>query len=445
MGMGEMKNLEGERITELDTVHIQIYKPHLNYNLFRIAALQVTELSLHCSLMRLKQNVLQQAVGLCSVQPPGNSLVFKNAKSLHRNTRTSQLLRTTLRKSHIPLPLKVSTATSDRNLTFSGGTDAGTVLTVQRPSDKADSIRDKQTVQPSSPRPSFQLLRRGHRGDARAGQGGQRRALNGRKAGATTWQQHLRPVSSLPGTKEQRVPRSQARAGKCFRQPGREAAGGEPGEEERSRPRRPSARLFVLQSEGGPLPPAASKRAPSTPSPQGADTSLAAPSQLTKGQRPLFRFPPRSREGPAGMPFTPPTKTSPAAPGRRGEFTHLPAGRPISGTPAPRLVPRQRPGPPADPRSSPRRRMRPRHALSRSEHTRSMARPGPGPAATRPAGAARIAGFHSVDNGQGKQRRRISRRPKRGGNAEEGRPARVRLRPPFCTAREEAAWGRRPF
>lgn len=131
------------------------------------------------------------------------------------------------------------------------------------------------------------------------------------------------------------------------------------------RPRRPSARLFVLQSgrrpPSHPSPPSGPPPIPQIPQELTAPSPF--PSQLTKGRK------------------SSPTKNSPAAPDRHRGFTHfLPAGRPVSGTSAPRLVPRQRPGPPAGPRPTPPQRVWPRHALSPSEHTRASARPDPCPA-----------------------------------------------------------------
>lgn len=152
-----------------------------------------------------------------------------------------------------------------------------------------------------------------------------------------------------------------------------------------------------------------------------------------------------SQKGRWGCPSLPATKNGPAGPSRQRDLTHLPAGRPVSGTPVARMVPRQRTGARARPRPSPLRRVRPRHALCRSEHTRASTGPGPSPVATRTPAVTRVVVFYSVGNRKGEQRRRISRCPKRGGNAKKGRPARVRLRPPFCTTREEVACGRRPF
>lgn len=149
------------------------------------------------------------------------------------------------------------------------------------------------------------------------------------------------------------------------------------------RPRRPSARLFVLQSgrrpPSHPSPPSGPPPIPQIPQELTAPSPF--PSQLTKGRKSLFSLPSPVLGEARRMPFAPPTKNSPAAPGRHRGFTHfLPAGRPVSGTSAPRLVPRQRPGPPAGPRPTPPQRVWPRHALSPSEHTRASARPDPCPA-----------------------------------------------------------------
>lgn len=196
-------------------------------------------------------------------------------------------------------------------------------------------------------------------------------------------------------------------------------------------------RLFVLRGQAASFPPAA----PHGPSiPRGRPPPPFPPNRQRR--HPRFLLSPGSG-GAAGAASPPhPHEGPPGAPGRPRGFTHLPAGRPVCGTPAPRLVPRQRLGPPR-PASSPLRRVRPLHALP-SERTRAAARPDPSPAAARTARAAGVAVFYLVDNAKGEQRGRIPRAPKRGAHALKGRPARC-PRPPFCAAGEEAAWARRPF
>lgn len=154
--------------------------------------------------------------------------------------------------------------------------------------------------------------------------------------------------------------------------------------EEEWRPPPPAQRPALCSPVGkaASFPPVASKWAPShSTNPPGTDSPLSVPFPADKRSKSLFSLPSPVLGEARRMPFAPPTKNSPAAPGRHRGFTHfLPAGRPVSGTSAPRLVPRQRPGPPAGPRPTPPQRVWPRHALSPSEHTRASARPDPCPA-----------------------------------------------------------------
>ncbi|KAK2100733.1 hypothetical protein P7K49_022081 [Saguinus oedipus] len=135
------------------------------------------------------------------------------------------------------------------------------------------------------------------------------------------------------------------------------------GREEQRRPP-PPARRPALCSPGrkaASCPPATSKRAPSCPiNPPGTDSRLATASPADKRGRNHHSLSPPQRRA------APPTPSP----------THLPAGRPGSGTPAVRWSRANGPALPAGPRASCRGARGPSHAPSPSGHTRASVRVG---------------------------------------------------------------------
>lgn len=212
-----------------------------------------------------------------------------------------------------------------------------------------------------------------------------------RKAGATIWQQAPPPHSAR--TKEQRVP-PPGPVWPGFRQGPSEGSG--------LGGRRPlrAGPLFSRRKAASCLPAAASIN-------PAADSASAAAAHKGHG-RPVLRLS-RARRPAAGP-------------------THLlPAGRPGSG-----LVRLAGPAPTAGPCRGPRPCRRGARPATLARRLGPRARV---PAARRssPHCSSPLLGRHGQDSrGQGFLG---------GPEAEEGRPARLRLRPPFCTTRQEAARG----
>lgn len=272
-----------------------------------------------------------------------------------------------------------------------------------------------------------------HRGDDEptAGEGTSSGPLRtarrpGRRPGPQHGGRSLRPVL-LPGNKERRLPPPGPRQGSAADTP--RAVGGKPrpaAGEEGGRPRGP-APGSLFSGRKAPSGPAASTPAPRPINPPGPDSR---PSAATKRRRSPSPLPPPARAAPSRPRSPPPPGPHTSSAGGRAPGLLASAG------PAPTA------GPPAGPRPSPRRAAPPR---SPRPGPPALGPPGPQPRGARPRAAKPPLPFYSVRNGKGGQRRRISRGLKHGANAEKGRPARLRLRPPFCATREEAARGRRPF
>lgn len=220
-------------------------------------------------------------------------------------------------------------------------------------------------------------------------------ALGRRKTRATTWQQE--PPPRFPPSWEQKSsgfhpPRLElgSASDSLAAKPLGEASVGTSG----GRPRRPSARLFVLQAgRRPPSHPPPPSGPPSLPiNPRGTDSRLSVPFPADQRTQ-ILVFSPLSRP-----------RRGPLPAGTGASTYHLPAGRPGSGTPAPWLVPRQRPGPPRRPaRRSPRRRAARPRSLPIRPHQR-LGPPGPRPpTATMTAGDRHGCRFPSTPSATGKE------------------------------------------
>nr|XP_024650795.1 uncharacterized protein LOC112427863 [Macaca nemestrina] len=248
-----------------------------------------------------------------------------------------------------------------------------------------DFVEHKSLSESSSavfPCPPFRLLPvESSWRDAREGAGCTGLALASGRPGLQHGSRNLRPVFPFLGTKERSIPPTQAQVREVL--PTTSPRGrGSLGWEEQLRPP-PPARRPALCSPGrkaASCPPAASKRAPSCPiNPPGTDNRLATASSADKTSRNHHSL------------FSSPQRAAPPTPGP----THLPAGRPGSGTPA---VPWSRANGralPAGPRASRLGARGPSRAPSPSQHTRASVRHGLGPAGVgHPAMTARRSGQH---------------------------------------------------
>lgn len=193
------------------------------------------------------------------------------------------------------------------------------------------------------------------------------------------------PFFPFLGTKEQWIPPTKAGVREVLPTASPQTAGGKPrrgGAE--AAPAGPAPGSLFSRQEGGLLPTRRLRAGPLPPhkSPRDWQPLLRSLPCWQKDANPSFLYPRRSQ----------------------GLTYRLPAGRTDSATPTPRLVPRQRPGPPRRPaRRSPPGRARPRHALSLRAHQR-LGPPWPRPpTATMTAGGRHGSRFPSTPSATGKE------------------------------------------
>lgn len=259
--------------------------------------------------------------------------------------------------------------------------------------------------------------RAAHRGHTTANAPAARPATGGfpaahaqRRPGPQHGSRNLRPVSPFLGTKEQWVPPTRLEQGSASDSfPG---GRGSPGGEERPGP--PLRPALCSPAGGRPRPPAAGERPP-PPAPRD-------------GQPPA----PASRAHLGAGTLSPRPAAQPPGP------THFPAGAGLWDSCA-SLVPRQRPGPAAGPCASRRRARGPHHASSPPEHTRASAARAAAPPPRRDdrEAAAPTSPFTLLLREQrewGIEARNPQVPEMQRKTLKKGRPARLRLRPPFCTA-----------